>query len=209
MTTAILYIHGFNSSPASYKARQLQAGMRHIGCAEWLHIPALSHDPQQAIQQLDRLCQTLSRPVLVGSSLGGYYATWLAERHDLSALLINPAVRPHRSLADRLGPQQNFHSGERWQLTTEHLAALAELEVAPPTTARRYQVWLQTADEALDYRQAEQYYRHCPLRIQAGGEHGFRGFAERLPMLFAFAGLDARLWRATDFSAIQPESESL
>lgn len=62
-------------------------------------------------------------------------------------------------------------------------------------------MWLQTADETLDYRDAERYYRAGALRIQAGGDHGFQGFAERLPILFAFAGIDATLWRDIDFSA--------
>ena len=69
------------------------------------------------------------------------------------------------------------------------MAALAELDVEPPTDPARYQVWLQTGDETLDYRRAQAYYRHCALRIEAGGDHGFQGFAERLPMLFAFAGI--------------------
>jgi uncharacterized protein len=74
--------------------------------------------------------------------------------------------------------------------------------VAPPSDPVRYRVWLQTGDETLDYRDAERYYRACALRIQAGGDHGFQGFAADLPMLFAFAGIDATLWRDTDFSAL-------
>ena len=73
--------------------------------------------------------------------------------------------------------------------------------MAPPLDASRYQVWLQTGDETLDYRDAERYYRACALRIQAGGDHGFQGFTEHLPALFAFADISATLWRDTDFSA--------
>ena len=80
--------------------------------------------------------------------------------------------------------------------------ALAELDVPPPHDPARYQVWLQTADETLDYRDAQAYYRACALRIQAGGDHGFQGFAERLPMLFAFAGIPRHLWQDIDFSAL-------
>ena len=113
----------------------------------------------------------------------------LAERHGLKALLINPAVRPHELFDGYLGTQTNHYSGETWELTADHVAALAELDVEPPTDPARYQVWLQTGDETLDYRRAQAYYRHCALRIEAGGDHGFQGFAERLPMLFAFAGI--------------------
>ncbi|NQD96892.1 alpha/beta fold hydrolase, partial [Pseudomonas sp. CrR25] len=194
MTPNILYLHGLNSSPASLKACQLQRAMVRIGLAAQLRVPALHNHPRQAIAQLEKQIAELGRPVLVGSSLGGYYATHLAERHGLQALLINPAVRPHLLFDGRLGPQQNYYSDETWELTTDHVAALAELEVPPPREPARYQVWLQTADETLDYRQAQAYYRACALRIQAGGDHGFQGFAERLPMLFAFAGIPASLW---------------
>lgn len=189
MTTAILYIHGLNSSPASTKASQLTAAMTALGLQAQLRVPALHHHPRQAIAQLEALITELGRPVLVGSSLGGYYATHLAERHGLKALLINPAVCPHRLFDGYLGPQRNHYSGETWDLTADHVTALAELETPPPTDPTRYQVWLQTADETLDYRHAQTYYRHCALRIEAGGDHGFQGFAERLPMLFAFAGI--------------------
>ena len=189
MTTAILYIHGLNSSPASTKASQLTAAMTALGLQAQLRVPALHHHPRQAIAQLEALITELGRPVLVGSSLGGYYATHLAERHGLKALLINPAVCPHRLFDGYLGPQRNHYSGETWNLTADHVTALAELETPPPADPTRYQVWLQTADETLDYRHAQTYYRHCALRIEAGGDHGFQGFAERLPMLFAFAGI--------------------
>lgn len=189
MTTAILYIHGLNSSPASTKASQLTAAMTSLGLQAQLRVPALHHHPRQAIAQLEALITELGRPVLVGSSLGGYYATHLAERHGLKALLINPAVCPHRLFDGYLGPQRNHYSGETWNLTADHVTALAELETPPPADPTRYQVWLQTADETLDYRHAQTYYRHCALRIEAGGDHGFQGFAERLPMLFAFAGI--------------------
>ncbi len=200
MTASILYIHGLNSSPASHKARQLSRAMAHLQIAEQLRVPALHHHPRQAMAQLEALLAELGSPLLVGSSLGGYYATYLAERHGLKALLINPAVRPHLRFDGYLGPQKNFYSDETWELTEDHIRALAELEVAPPSDPARYQVWLQTGDETLDYRDAERYYRACALRIQAGGDHGFQGFTEHLPALLAFADISATLWRDTDFS---------
>jgi uncharacterized protein len=202
MTVPILYIHGLNSSPASLKASLLQRVMVQLGLAEHLRVPALHHHPQRAIAQLEALIDELGRPVLVGSSLGGYYATHLAERHGLSALLINPAVRPHLRFEGYLGPQKNYYSDEVWELTVEHVAALAALDVTTLQNPERYQVWLQTGDETLDYRAAQAYYRACALRIQAGGDHGFQGFAERLPMLFAFAGIPRHLWQDIDFSAL-------
>lgn len=201
-TATILYLHGLNSSPASLKASQLVRAMAQMGLADRLRVPALHHHPRQAIAQLERLILELERPLLVGSSLGGYYATHLAERHSLRALLINPAVRPHLRFDGYLGPQKNYYNDETWELTADHVTALAELDVPPPHDPARYQVWLQTADETLDYRDAQAYYRACALRIQAGGDHGFQGFAERLPMLFAFAGIPRHLWQDIDFSAL-------
>ncbi|WP_313026980.1 YqiA/YcfP family alpha/beta fold hydrolase [Pseudomonas lopnurensis] len=191
---SILYLHGLNSSPLSQKASQLSVALKGLGLADRLRIPALHHHPRQAIAQLEACIAELGRPVLVGSSLGGYYATHLAERHGLKALLINPAVMPHRRFDGYLGPQTNLYSGEVWALTEDHVVALAELETAPPQDAERYQVWLQTGDETLDYRDAERFYRGCALRIQAGGDHGFQGFDERLPALLAFAGFDPQAW---------------
>ncbi|WPO99551.1 YqiA/YcfP family alpha/beta fold hydrolase [Pseudomonas sp. HR96] len=189
MSGSILYIHGLNSAPASTKATQLSAAMQRMGLAERLRVPALHHHPREAIAQLEAAIAELGQPLLVGSSLGGYYATHLAERHGLKALLINPAVNPHRLFDGFLGTQQNLYTGESWELTLDHVTALAALEVPPPNDPQRYQVWLQTADETLDYRHAERFYRGCALRIQAGGDHGFQGFAERLPALFACAGI--------------------
>ncbi len=185
----LIYIHGFNSSPASLKARELIAACARLGLADRLRVPALHHDPRCAIAQLEAEVAAAGRPVLVGSSLGGYYATWLAERHALKALLINPAVRVQRYFAGYLGPQRNYYSGESWELTAAHVAALAELEVPPPRDPQRFLVWLQTGDETLDYRDAADYYRYCTLEIAEGGDHGYQGFAARIPELLAFAGL--------------------
>ena len=185
----LIYIHGFNSSPASHKARELLAAATRLGLAEQLRVPALHHDPRRAIDQLQALLAEAACPVLVGSSLGGYYATFLAERHGLKALLINPAVRVQRYFERYLGAQRNFYNGECWELTAEHVAALAALEVPPPRDPARFVVWLQTGDETLDYRDAADYYRHCTVQIEDGGDHGYQGFAARTPELLAFAGL--------------------
>ena len=190
MSGSILYIHGLNSAPSSMKASQLQAAMDQMGLSGQLRVPALHHHPRQAIAQLEAGISELGRPLLVGSSLGGYYATHLAERHGLKALLINPAVNPHQLFDGYLGTQTNHYTGETWELTHDHVQALAELEVPAPNDPERYQVWLQTGDETLDYRRAERFYRACALRIEAGGDHSFQGFALHLPAMLAFAGVD-------------------
>jgi predicted esterase YcpF (UPF0227 family) len=202
MFGSILYIHGFNSAPASKKACQLISVMNSLGLSEQLQVPALHHHPREAIDQLEQAITELGRPLLVGSSLGGYYATHLAERHGLKALLINPAVSPHRMFDGYLGSQKNLYTDETWELTRDHVTALAELEVPAPQDPQRFQVWLQTGDETLDYRLAQQYYRACALRIQAGGDHSFQGFARQLPALLSFAGIGADQYQAIDFTAL-------
>lgn len=171
MPGSILYIHGLNSSPDSQKARQLSALMQRIGLADQLRAPALHHHPRQAIAQLEAALAQLDAPLLVGSSLGGYYATHLAQRFGLKAVLINPVVNPHRLFDGYLGEQTNHYTGERWQLTHDHVTALAELEVPAPTNRERLQVWLQTGDETLDYRQAAAFYQACSVHIENGGDH--------------------------------------
>lgn len=202
MSGSILYIHGFNSAPSSKKACQLVGVMQRLGLGDRLRVPALHHHPREAIGQLEQAIAELGRPLLVGSSLGGYYATYLAERHGLKALLVNPAVSPHRMFDGYLGTQKNLYTEELWELTHDHVAALAELEVPAPQDPLRYQVWLQTGDETLDYRLAQQYYRACALRIQAGGDHSFQGFCEQLPVLLSFAGYGGDVYQAIDFTAL-------
>ena len=200
--TSILYIHGLNSSPASRKAQQLLAAMQRIGLQAQLRMPALHHHPRQAMAQLQAAVADLGRPLLVGSSLGGYYATFLAEQHGLDALLINPAVRPHRLFGGKEELQTNYYTGETWLLTHDHVAALAELEMPEPRDAKRYRVWLQTADETLDYRQAEAFYAGCTLDIQEGGDHSYQGFARRIPEILGLAGFPPALWADFDFSTL-------
>ena len=202
MTPSILYIHGLNSSPTSTKASQLLKVAEHCGIARQLRVPALPHHPRQAMVQLQAAVAELGRPLLVGSSLGGFYATYLAEQHGLDALLINPAVRPHRLFGGKEELQTNYYTGETWLLTHDHVAALAELEMPEPRDAKRYRVWLQTADETLDYRQAEAFYAGCELDIREGGDHSYQGFARRIPEILTLAGFDPALWADFDFSTL-------
>ncbi|MCO8162693.1 esterase [Pseudomonas sp. 21LCFQ010] len=187
-TPALLYIHGLNSSALSKKATWLAALMHSLGLQERLRVPELHHHPRQALAQLEQAIEALGRPLLVGSSLGGYYATHLAQRHGLKAVLINPAVNPHQLFDGYLGTQQNLYTGQRWELTLDHIQALAELEVPAPNQPQDIQVWLQTGDQTLDYRRAAAFYAQCKLDIREGGDHSYQGFEARMPELLAIAG---------------------
>ena len=151
--------------------------------------PELDHHPLRALAQLEALMAgEESAPVaLVGSSLGGYYATFLAEKHGVRAALINPAVRPYEGLRAYLGPQRNLYTGAQYEFTPQHLAALHDLEV-PRITPERYLLLATTGDEVLDYRLAVTRYRGCEQIVVEGGDHGFSGFADYLEVVLAFCG---------------------
>lgn len=187
---AILYIHGFNSSPQSAKAQQLAAHLARHHPDTRCSAPALPNDPARAIALLEQAIVELGQPLLLGSSLGGCYATYLAEKHRLRAVLVNPAVRPWRLFAGYLGPQVNHYTGEHWELTAAHVEALRALEVPAISRPEHFLVLLQTGDETLDWRDAADYYRDCSLLRQLGGSHGFDNFADVLPLIYRFAGLN-------------------
>lgn len=184
----IIYIHGFNSSPASEKARQFSDFCQRSGHFD-LAVPALAHDPKVALAQLEALIEEApGKPyLLVGSSLGGYYATWLAEQHDCRAVLVNPAVSPVKHLGEEfLGWQKNLYSGEEYEFTRDFACFLDTLDIASPT-AGNYLVLLQTGDEVLDYRLAVSRYAGAEQVVQEGGSHRFEHFNEMIPAMLEFA----------------------
>ncbi len=184
----IVYIHGFNSSPASFKAKLLHERLAARGRPDEFAAPALPHGPAAAAALIEDLARTHPQALLVGSSLGGYYATWLAERFGLRAVLVNPAVRPYELLAGNVGRQKNFHTGEEYDFTARHIEELRALEV-DSITAGRYLLLVETADEVLDYRLAVGKYRGAQQIVIEGGDHGFSDFADYLDRVLAFAGM--------------------
>lgn len=183
----LVYVHGFNSSALSYKAGLLREHMAKLGLADHYACPELSHRPAQAMAQLEALVAPHDRNsvTLVGSSLGGFYATALVERFGARAVLVNPAVRPYELLAGFLGPQKNLYTGEAYELTPQHIAELRALEVETITPSR-YLLITATGDEVLDYRAGVERYAGCEQIVVPGSDHGFRGFAEYLDIVVRF-----------------------
>ena len=166
----ILYLHGFRSSPQSWKARLLAEAMAERGLAHRFLCPALSHEPCIAIAHAEALLAADDGPLtLVGSSLGGYYATWLAEKHDLKAALVNPAVLAPLSLSEYVGPQTWLHSGESFEFTEAHIDQLRALD-APRITPERYLLLVEEGDEVLDYREAVKRYAGGRQIVLPGGD---------------------------------------
>jgi len=189
----IVYLHGFISSPLSRKAVMLGDYLRQ--CVSGIHyiVPEMHHRPKRAIEQVESTCRGVPVEDLtfVGSSLGGFYATHLAEAYEAKAVLINPAVHPDRDLAPYLGPQRNAYTGEAYELTPGHFAELSALKVARIARPQRYLLLAQTGDEVLDYRVAVAFYAGAWQFVQGGGDHAFRDFAAQIPAILRFAGVDA------------------
>jgi uncharacterized protein len=183
----LIYIHGFNSSPASAKAQLVKARLEAMGRGAEFAAPALPYSPAQAAALLDALATRHPGAALVGSSLGGYYATWLAEKHDLRAALLNPAVRPYELLSAHVGVQQNLYTGERYEFTAQYVEELRALEVSRVTPAR-YLLVAATGDEVLDYRSAVARYRGCRQVLIEGGDHGLSDFADHVDAVLGFCG---------------------
>lgn len=124
---------------------------------------------------------------LVGSSLGGFYATCLTEKLGMRSVLVNPAIAPHEGLRGYLGPQKNLYTGDEYVLTEEHLAQLARLHVAKPARMDRYLLMHTTGDELLDWRVAVDHYQGCRQVVVQGSDHGFREFGDYLDIVLEFA----------------------
>jgi predicted esterase YcpF (UPF0227 family) len=184
----LIYIHGFNSSPASAKAQLLKAKLEALGRGAEFSAPALPHSPAQAAVLLDALVARHPGAALVGSSLGGYYATWLAEKHDLKVVLLNPVVRPYELLAPLIGRQKKFHTGEEYEFTTQHVAELRALEVERVIPAR-YLLIVAKGDEVLDYRRAVERYRGCRQLVIEGSDHGLSDFSDYIETVLEFCGV--------------------
>ena len=152
-------------------------------------VPEMHHRPARAVDQALDACKAVDADdlTLVGSSLGGFYATVLAERLGCRAALLNPAVHPHRHFDRFLGPQKNMYTGEEFVLTREHVDELKSLQPAAITRPERYWLFVETADEVLDYREAVDFYRGALHTIERGGDHTLVSFPEHVPGLVDWA----------------------
>ncbi len=186
----IIYLHGFNSSPQSNKARVFGREMTQRGLGDRFICPKLPHRPAEAIALVERELAKHGADAVtfVGSSLGGFYATYLAETHGTRAVLLNPAVTPQADLESYLGAQRNLYTDEEYELTPAHLADWRALAV-PVTRPERYLLIVETGDEVLDYRAAVAKYQGAHQIVVEGGDHTLKSFPEHIPLILAFAGL--------------------
>lgn len=179
----ILYLHGFRSSPQSLKAQLVQKAAPEHGLDNF-HAPQLPPSPKEAIalcRQLIDQHQNNEPLTIMGSSLGGYYATYLAETLDCRAVLINPAVFAVRDLSTQLGHLQYYHDANQgFKFTSAYLSELQALKI-PQIHPERYLVLIGTADEVLDWQEIAARYRDATQIVVPGEDHGFSHFKNYLP----------------------------
>lgn len=172
----IIYLHGFNSSGASAKGATLKRLLQPIHVS----LPSYHYDPAVAIRQLEMevecALERFTRVMLVGSSLGGFYAQSLGRRYGLNIGLINPALDPISTLAPYVGPQTNYYTGERYRFERRHLDALRPLYVdATQLGTVPTLVLLDTGDEVIDSEVAARLYRdRGKVMAFPGGDHAFQ-----------------------------------
>ncbi len=190
----LLYLHGFNSSPQSHKAQLVSAYMSEKHSLDRLlcpHIPSIPGDARIFLEQLvEQTLQTHSLS-FVGSSLGGYYAIYLAEKYSGSAVLINPSVKPYETLRKHLGENKFYFDEGCWEFDESHIQQLIDMDVPAITQEERYLVLLQTGDETLDYREAESKFKNSQCIVEQGGDHSFTDFERYLQQIMQFSQIQS------------------
>jgi hypothetical protein len=189
----VLYLHGFRSSPASYKARIVEQRMAMLGHVSDLICPQLPASPQAAMALALDLVKDIPAGELavIGSSLGGFYATFIAEQLGCRAVLVNPSVDPLKNLAQAVGVTTAWHSDTPFEFKQEYIGELAALKVARITEPSRYFLLAATGDEVLDYRDMTAHYAGARQHVIAGGDHAVSNFEVYVDDVLAFCGLDA------------------
>ncbi len=186
MQPVIIYCHGFLSSSQANKAQVLKRYVAENKLPWHIEVPDLEVSPAVAIEQIAALIQHYKhRPVaLMGSSLGGFYATHLSQTYGLPAVLLNPAVAAHQLINHYLGDNIHYHTGKVCTVTISHIEELAALYHTKVKTPEKLLVLTQTGDDVLDVKQAVTYYQACQQVITPGGDHEFQHFLDYLPVVF-------------------------
>lgn len=176
----ILYLHGFASCGEGNKSTALKACFG----KEAINAPDLPSSPLEVVAQTESLLQNKRDTLLIGSSLGGFYATYLAEKYGLKAVLLNPSTQPWITLAPYVGWQKRFCDGQSFEFKKSFLDQLESLKVMP--TKGKYLVLLQSEDEVLDYTKAQSLYNAHRVIVEIGGNHRFENIDDYLLMIENF-----------------------
>jgi predicted esterase YcpF (UPF0227 family) len=191
-TTHLLYLHGFRSSPLSTKARRMAAVVqqRHPGVT-WA-CPQLPPSPRAAVARIADIIASWPRQrmAVVGSSLGGFYATWVAEETGCRAVLLNPAVHPARDLARHIGEQTAWHDpAGHFFFAPEYIEELRALERGPVRHPEHYFAVIAKGDELLDWREMAARYPGARVKLLERGDHALSDFDAHLEEVLGFLRL--------------------
>lgn len=195
-TTHLLYLHGFRSSPQSTKARTMAAWVaQHHPSVVW-HCPQLPASPHQALAEVMSVVSSwpaqagFESMAVVGSSLGGFYATWVAEKMQCKAVLLNPAVDPAKDLAQYIGEQTFWHAPEEtFFFRPEFVEELRALHAGPLAHPQHYLAVMAKGDEVLDWRDMAARYAQAQQCVLEGGDHALSNFDALLPQIMDFLAL--------------------
>ena len=185
----VIYLHGFQSSSRSEKAQVLSSYLKSFEPKVSFHAPDLPFSPEQTLEHVSVLLETLSgkKILLVGSSMGGFYASYLSQKFRVPAILINPAVFASPLFESFSGQEiQNNYTRERYRVAEHDLGRLKQIENAALEHPELIFCLLETGDEVLDYRQAEKKYQFCKLKVIEGGNHRFKSFESCLSEIMDF-----------------------
>jgi predicted esterase YcpF (UPF0227 family) len=190
--THLLYLHGFRSSPRSTKARFVEGWVRtHRPGVVW-SCPQLAASPRAAIEAVDAAIAgwPRARMAVIGSSLGGFYATVLAERTGCRAVVLNPAVEPARDLAGHVGTTTTWHEQAPFEFRRAYLDELRTLAVPAVTRPQRYHAVIAKGDELLSWREMAARYAGASIDLLEGSDHALSDFAAQWPRVVRFLGLE-------------------
>jgi hypothetical protein len=191
-TTHLLYLHGFRSSPQSFKAQRMAAAVRQRHPAVTWWCPQLPPSPQEAMALVMREIAgwPRERMAVVGSSLGGFYATHVAEATGCRAVLLNPAVHAPRDLARYVGEQTAWHDPQQhFYFAPEYVDQLGALAHGPVAHPERYYAVIAKGDEVLDWREMTGRYPGARIKLLDGGDHGISDFDDHLAEVLEFLDL--------------------
>jgi uncharacterized protein len=184
----LLYLHGYNSSPDSTKAQLFGQWIASQHPKVEFICPFMSPRPHEAKAQILASSAHVDwrRTLVVGSSMGGFWATWVAESFGCRGVLINPAVRPWEAEDHLSGPQTNYNTGNVQDVSKQDIREYREYGVDSVKRPENLWVLLQTGDEVLDYRVAEDFYRGCRITTEEGGDHSFVGIERFFDPIYRF-----------------------
>ena len=190
--THLLYLHGFRSSPQSAKAQKMAVlvAERYPAVRWWC--PQLPPSPQNAMALLEAgmVDWPAESMAVIGSSLGGFYATAVAERRGCRAVLLNPAVDPARNLAHHIGEQTTWQNPDAHFFFEAHFVdELRALYAGPLKIPSHYLAVIAKGDEVLDWREMAARYAHAQLLLLEGGDHALSDFDAHLPVILEFLDL--------------------